>query len=320
MANTVFEVMKPGLSTTVQDLGRTGYQQYGIVVSGAMDRFALQVGNILVGNWRGAAGLEIAMIGPELRLLQDTVIAVCGADVSPTLDGMTIPLWKSLQVKAGQILRFGQPKSGLYAYLTVAGGIEVRTVMGSRATYVKAKLGGFKGRRLQKEDVLKRGDIKTTIRVLAGRRLTPGYIPDYGCTERIRVVIGPDHDAFTKESMRAFLSEKYEVTSQSDRMGYRLKGPKLQHASSADIISDAILPGTIQVPANGEPIVLLADRQTTGGYARIATVISVDLPYVAQMAPGYPFCFEPVSVEEAQGLFVQQEKFMRQLSMGAGVY
>lgn len=318
MGHKALEVIRPGLATSVQDLGRIGYQQYGVVVSGAMDAFAVQVGNLLVGNRREEAGLEMTVMGPELRVLQDTVIAICGADLTPTLNGTEIPLWKSIQVKQGQTLRFGQPRSGVYAYLAIQGGIHVPEIMGSKSTYVKAKMGGLEGRYLKKGDVL---ETAAVTKKWAGRRgLSASTIPDYRSSQTIRVVLGPDHESFDQASIDTFLSETYRVTTQSDRMGYRLSGPKLRHLSGADIISDAILPGAIQVPANGVPIVLLADRQTTGGYTRIATVITVDLPRIAQMTPNSELAFEAISVEEAQQLLIGQERLLRQLSVIAGVY
>lgn len=320
MGRGVLEVIKPGLATSVQDLGRTGYQQYGVVVSGAMDAYALQVGNLLVGNRRGAAGLEITLMGPELGILRDTTIAVCGADLSPTVDGVPIPVWKSVQVKKGQTLTFGQPRSGVYAYLTVSGGIRVPDVMGSKSTYAKARLGGVKGRYVKKGDVLKAEDMADRVKKVGRRGIPASNVPDYRPSKSIRVVLGPDHELFDLESIETFLSEAYRVTTQSDRMGYRLSGPKLKHTSGADIISDAIMPGTVQVPANGEPIVLMADRQTTGGYSRVATVTSVDLPYVAQLPPGSKLTFEAVSVEEAHRLWIERETLLRQLSIAAGVY
>lgn len=319
MAVQVIEVLKPGLFTTVQDLGRSGYQQYGVVVSGAMDRYALQVSNLLVGNARGEAALEVTLTGPELGLLSDTVVAVCGADLSPALDGKPIPLWKSVRVKKGQILRFGQPKNGIYAYVAFAGGIAVPSVMGSKSTYVKGRLGGLEGRPLKKGDVLACASCDWKAKNLFDRRLPPRHIPDYASRQNVRVVLGPDVDHFHEESVDVFLSHPYRVTSQMDRMGYQLEGPSLRHVKGADIVSDGIAPGTIQVPASGKPMILMADRQTTGGYARIATVISVDLPRVAQTRPGRKLLFEAVRVEEAQALYVEQETFLRTLQIGAAL-
>lgn len=319
MENAVIKVEKPGLSTSIQDLGRYGYQQYGMVAAGAMDSFALQVGNLLVGNPRNAAGIEAVIMGPQFKFLKDTVIAICGADLSPTIDGDKIPLWTSIPVHKGQTLAFGHPKNGAYTYITVAGGIETEVVMGSRSTYVKASIGGKEGRFLRKDDILEGGN--STLRSpFIKRRLPPSLIPEYDRHSKIRVVLGPDNDAFKKSSVKTFLSEKYEMTKHTDRMGARLKGPKIEHRSGADIISDSIFPGTIQVPANGQPIILLADRQTTGGYTRIANVISVDIAKVAQNLPGAEFEFEEISVKEAQQLYIEREKLFRKLSIGTGTY
>ncbi|WP_085991155.1 biotin-dependent carboxyltransferase family protein [Oceanobacillus senegalensis] len=317
MAKAVIEVEKSGLSTSIQDLGRMGYQQYGMVVSGAMDILALQVGNLLVGNKRDAAGIEVVIMGPKLRFLKDTIIAVCGADLSAKLDGKDIPMWTSISIKSGQIITFGQPKNGAYAYVCIAGGIETPMVMGSRSTYVKASIGGFQGRFLRKGDVLETGT--PIIKQRRMKRLTKDSIPIYDTERKIRVVLGPDLDAFQRSSVETFLSETYKITKKADRMGARLEGPKLEHVNGADIISDSIFPGTIQVPANGQPIVLLADRQTTGGYTRIANVISVDFARVAQNLPGAELQFEAISVEKAQTLHVKRERFLRILSMAAGV-
>ncbi|MBB5172640.1 biotin-dependent carboxyltransferase family protein [Texcoconibacillus texcoconensis] len=315
----VFRIVKPGLLTTVQDLGRTGYQQYGMVVSGAMDIYALQVGNLLVGNERGEAGLEITIMGPEIELLEDAVIAICGADLSATVDNKPAPLWKSFYVQQGQTIRFGRPVSGARAYITVAGGISIPTVMGSKSTYMKAQVGGVDGRELQKGDVIEKGKPTFHNRGLVSRSLKSSLVPDYERDQTLRVILGPDEQAFHESSIGTFLSEAYEISPQSDRMGYRLQGAKLTHVSGADILSDAIFPGTIQVPASGEPIILLADRQTTGGYTRIGTVISVDLPYLGQMLPGNKISFQAVSIDEAQALNVKREKAFRQLSLGAGI-
>jgi len=317
LENAVIKVEKSGLTTSVQDLGRTGYQQYGMVVSGAMDPYALQVGNLLVGNERNAAGIEAVIMGPKLQFLKDTVIAICGADLSPQLDGKDIPMWTSIFVHKGQSLSFGQPKKGVYTYIAVAGGIDVPVVMGSRSTYVKAGIGGIEGRFLQKDDLLPSGKVTGKNRV---RRLPDNLIPNYQSDQKIRVILGPDRDAFLQESIETFLTGTYEITKQTDRMGMRLNGPKLQHVTGADIISDSIFPGTVQVPANGQPIILLADRQTTGGYTRIATVISVDIARVAQNLPGRKLQFEAISVHEAQTLRIKQEKILHQLAVGAGVF
>jgi len=315
----VIKVVKPGLATSIQDLGREGYQQYGVVVAGAMDSFALQVGNLLVGNPRDEAGLEVVIMGPKLLILEDTVLAICGADLSPELDGQAVSMWKSFTARKGQQLAFGQPKNGGYAYIAVAGGIKTPVVMGSKSTYTKARIGGFKGRYLQKEDYLECGEPYLPLKRVSGRGMAGIPLPDYNTKRTIRVILGPDQDKFTESAMKQLQTSTYKVTSQSDRMGYRLEGPPLSHVQRADILSDAILPGTIQVPANGQPIILLADRQTTGGYTRIGTVITVDLPFIAQKLTGHELQFKVIHVEEAQRLYVERELLLRKLQVGAGV-
>jgi antagonist of KipI len=316
MKKRLFRVIKPGLFTTFQDLGRTGYQQYGMVVAGAMDEYALQIANLLVGNARNEAALEITMIGPMLRALEDTVIAICGGNLSLTVNGESAPMWKSFLVKKGDVLAFGRPIEGARAYMSVAGGFDIPVVMGSKSTYLKAKIGGLDGRALQIDDVLY--GMETT-RATAGRALHFEEIPTYKKEITVRVCLGPHHHAFSESSIETFFSSIYEVTPQSDRMGYRLKGPALEHIETADIISEAIPLGGIQVPANGEPIILMADRQTTGGYTRIATVISIDIPLLAQALPGCSVRFIAVSVEEAQRLYRERERFLRVLEKVARV-
>ncbi|NMH72136.1 biotin-dependent carboxyltransferase [Bacillus sp. RO2] len=305
MSSPLFQVMKPGLLTTLQDLGRTGYQEFGMVVAGAMDAFALQIGNLLVGNEKGEAALEVTIMGPELKALEDVVVAICGGNLSPKVNGKQAPMWKSFKVKKGELIEFGRPVEGARAYICVEGGFDVPVVMGSKSTYLKAQIGGLQGRALEKDDVLYG---ESTNEATTGRSIHPDEIPSYEKEMEIRVCLGPHLDAFHDSSVETFLSATYEITPQSDRMGYRLKGPKIQHKTSADIISEAIPLGGIQVPADGSPILLMADRQTTGGYTRIATVISYDIPLLAQAQPGTSIRFREVSVEEAQVLYLKRAK------------
>nr|WP_318539720.1 biotin-dependent carboxyltransferase family protein [Terribacillus saccharophilus] len=310
MSKKLFQVIKPGLLTTFQDLGRTGYQEYGVVVAGAMDDFSLQIANLLVGNQRDDAGLEVTMMGPVLKVLEDSVIAITGGNLSPRVNGQPAPMWKSFEVKEGQLVEFGQPMEGIRSYISVAGGFDLPAVMGSNSTYLKAKIGGLNGRALEKEDILYGNE---DAHAVTGRSLHYDEIPKYQKEVTVRVVLGPHQDAFTDEAIKTFLSSNYEITPQSDRMGFRLKGPELTHKTTADIISEAIPLGGIQVPANGQPIILMADRQTTGGYTRIATVISADISLLAQAAPGAVVRFEEVSVGEAQEVYQGRESLLRVL-------
>jgi biotin-dependent carboxylase-like uncharacterized protein len=265
-----------------------------------MDSYALRLANRLLGNENNAAGLEITMRGPEMRFLGDAVIALTGADLMPRINDQEIPLWETVAVRAGDQLAFGGIRSGCRSYLAVAGGIDVPVVLGSRATYIRGGLGGLEGRQLKAGDVLYAGSPRKG--VMPGMRVPGGLIPLYGREFCVRVVLGPQDDYFPAESIRAFLSEAYQVTAEADRMGCRLEGAKICHKQGADIISDGISPGSIQVPGHGMPIIMLADRQTTGGYAKIATAISADMSKLAQVKPGDFIRFAKTSVEEAQAI------------------
>lgn len=291
-------VLNPGLLTTVQDLGRMGYQQFGVSVSGVMDPRAAAIGNILVGNPQGEAVLECTLMGPQLKFETDEVIAVTGGDLSPTLDGQPVPAYAALVVKAGQTLRFGAPKAGCRAYIAFAGGLDIPLVMGSRSTYMKAAIGGFEGRKLQKGDVLGLRAPVAGYANLHQRAIAPEFVPRPVYT--LRVVLGPQDDAFTPEGVATFLGSEYTVTNEFDRMGCRMDGPAIQHKNGGDIISDGIAFGAIQVPGSGKPILMGADRQTTGGYTKIATVISADFRLLAQLKAGDKVRFEAVSVQAAQ--------------------
>ncbi|MEH7096708.1 biotin-dependent carboxyltransferase family protein [Neobacillus vireti] len=308
----ILKVWKPGLQTTVQDLGRYGYQQFGISPSGAMDTYSMQVANILVGNHNGEAVLEAAIIGPQVEAISDVAIAICGGDFTPHVDGAEVPMWKSFLLRKGQVLTVGHCQRGARAYIAIGGGIEVPFVLGSKSTFLNGKFGGLEGRALQKGDVLAGSPL---IRK-PYKMLHPELVPHYTKEMTIRVVIGPHENRFTEESIYRFLSEKFMVTHQANRMGYQLKGPKLEHIGGPDIISDPIPLGGIQVPASGQPIILLADRQTTGGYTRIGTVISVDIPRVAQAVPDSILHFSMVSVEEAQQHYLERQRLLRHLQLG----
>lgn len=307
------KVEKSGMMTTVQDQGRRGFQQFGISESGAMDPWALRWANFLVGNEENAAGIEVTLMGPQLLFEQDAVIAVGGADLSVKLDQTPIPRWTSIHVRAGQRLSFGKPRFGVRAYVAVQGGIDVPVALGSRATFIKAKLGGFRGRELRNGDVLPVGECKTQV---LRRRLHPALLPDYDLDEPLRVIPGPDLEMFSEEALSTFFGEVYSLTNEVDRMGYRLNGPPLPLASNSSMLSDAVAMGTIQIPSSGFPLLLLADRQTSGGYARIGTVIHEDLPKTAQLGPHAAVSFSRVTLEEAQQLRRKREyqyRWMKQI-------
>lgn len=309
----MIEVLRPGLLTTVQDLGRTGYQQYGMVVGGAVDRDALYIGNLLVGNMPYEAGLEITLIGPILKAHQDMTIAITGTPLGALLDGEKVPMWTSLLWEKESTLSFEGNPSGMRAYLVVAGGIDVPVVMGSRSTYIPAQIGGWKGRALQQGDQLciGVGGMQRTYR----RRLAPKYIPDYTGHNVIRVVLGPHVHHFSKLGISTFLTAHYTVSTQLNRMGVRFIGEQIEHLKTADIPSQAVTFGTIQVAADGLPVVMLADRQITGGYTQIATAITIDRSVLAQLKAGEVVCFKEVSLEEAHRLYRVHINFMRQLEL-----
>ena len=308
----ILEVLDGGILTTVQDLGRRGYQRYGVPQSGALDSYALRVGNLLVGNPEGAAGLEMTLAGPRLRLLADTVLAVTGADLRAHLNDVPLPLWRAAAAPAGAILSFADVAQGMRAYLAAAGGIDVPPVMGSRSTYLRARLGGLEGRALRPGDHLATAWEGALDRV-EGRRLPDEGAPIHQRSPVLRVVLGPHTDAFEPQGLQAFLVAPYTISAQSDRTGYRLQGPPVEHSGRADIVSEGVPLGAVQVAGDGMPMVLLTDRGTTGGYTKIATVISVDLPRLAQATPGDIVTFQSVTLEEAHALLREQEEFLDRL-------
>lgn len=277
------KVLKPGLLTTVQDVGRWGFQHEGVPVAGPMDLVSHRLANLLVGNDPHAALLEITIVGPVLAFESEALFACTGAEFDLWLDGQLVSNSVVCQAQSGSVLRFGSRRVGARAYLAFAGGIDVPAVLGSRATHLVSKLGGIAGRAVRAGDRLSLGQpwADTQRGRNAAWTLT---LPNGGAS--LRVMLGPQVDYFTPSAIERFCNGRYVVTTQSNRMAYRLDGPLLEHAGDADIVSDATPMGVIQVPASGQPILLMADRQTTGGYPKIGTVISADLPLAGQLAPG----------------------------------
>jgi biotin-dependent carboxylase-like uncharacterized protein len=305
-----FRVISPGSFTTVQDRGRYSFLDRGVPPSGALDFFAFTIANLLVGNPSGAAALEITMMGPSLEVLGDADVALTGADMTMTINQELAPTWQMLRVKKGDVIRIRQAKSGCRAYLAVTGGIDVPVVMGSRSTCVKAKIGGVEGRTLRKDDVLGRipgGPLSKP------RRLPADFIPTFSPDVVLRAVAGPQDEAFAS-GLETFFGSVYEVTPEADRMGYRLQGPAIHHDECfpQSIISEPTIPGNVQLPADGQPIILLVE-QTTGGYTKIATVISTDLPWIAQAVPGNRVRFQKVTLEEAHRIYREQVSLLRQI-------
>lgn len=314
-STATIEVLKPGAYTTVQDLGRTGHQHLGVPVSGAMDEVAHRLANALVGNPAGAATLEATLMGPALRFGADAVIACCGADLSASVDGTAVPLATAFPVQAGAILQFGRKVAGLRGYLAVRGGFAVPGIMGSSSTYARAGFGGFGGRALRKGDVLHfspcapgLADRSQAVRTAEAALLaaTDGQGP-------IRVVAGPEWEQFTAAARQLWLGEPWRIGPQSDRMGYRFEGAALERSTPSNILSEPVTFGTVQVPPDGLPIVLMAERQTTGGYPRIANVIAADLFRLAQCAPGDHVRFALVDMDAAQRLFIERAELFKAL-------
>lgn len=306
--NDIFEVTSPGLLTTVQDLGRKGYQQYGLAVSGATDPYAHRMANILVCNSESAATIEITVIGPKIKVLQTAVLAITGGQINPQLNGQHVRMWRSFTVHEGDELSFKGCVSGCRAYIGVAGGIDVESVLGSRATDLMSEIGGVRGRSLNKGDLIHVRDRGKATQQIAGRILPSVYIPLYKNEITVRVVRGPQDDAFTRKGMNTFLSSTYTVSIDSDQMACRLEGERIEHATCADIASEGMFIGAIQVPENGLPILFQAGRPSIGGYTKIAGVVSVDLPKVAQLKPNDRISFTEIDLREAHELLVEQER------------
>ncbi|NBI68167.1 biotin-dependent carboxyltransferase [Pseudoflavonifractor sp. 60] len=294
-----FITENPGVLTTIQDEGRYGYEQFGMSPAGPMDLRAFRTANLLVDNDPGESALEATALGPALRFDQDNVAAVTGADMAPTLNGRPCPMYQAVAVKAGDVLRLGAAKSGLRSYIAFAGGLDVPQVMGSRATALQNQVGGYQGRRLAKGDAV---GFRAPNPGLALPRVAPVPPPE-GKEAVIRVILGPQDDMFTQEGLNTFLSQPYTVSKDFDRMGCRLEGAVIAHSGDGNIISDGMVTGAIQVPTSGQPIIMLAERQTVGGYTKIATVISADLPRVGQRKTGDVIRFQAVTVEEAHQLW-----------------
>ena len=311
-----FVVKKPGVLASVQDMGRVGHMGSGFSPSGAMDARALSIGNLLVENDIDAPAIEFALAGPTLRFTSDTYIAITGGNFSPTLDEKPISSYKTYRVRRGSILRISAATAGVYGYVCIAGGsVRVPEVLGSYSTNLKAGIGGFHGRLLQAGDYLpfvtKYYEFMPN---LGSHAIDPDPYYDFESDViKLRVVLGPQDDMFTLSGIDKFLTEQFTVSTKCDRMGYRLDGPEIETTNGSDIISDGIALGAIQVPSHGRPIIMLADRQTTGGYAKIATVISADIPKLVQAKAGKMIEFESVSVQEAQEILTEQAKYLRKL-------
>lgn len=297
----MLEVLDVSGIASIQDRGRTGRRRFGVPASGPMDAFAFQAANLLAGNSPDAASVEIGGGDLELRAGQDCVIAVAGSGYALSVYTWEFPLWDSCFVRSGWTIRLSKSGPGMWAYLAVAGGIDVPSVLGSRSTYLRGQFGGNEGRLLQAGDILRAGTPAKSLSNLAARSLAEVARPDYSEYPTLSVILGPQVERFTNESLDTFLSSPYKVALASDRMGYRLEGPALVHLGSADLTSEGMTTGAVQVPASGQPIVIMSDSPTTGGYPKIACVTSADLPLLAQCAPGRgEVRFQQTTIEQAQ--------------------
>ncbi len=294
-----FDILSPGPLTTIQDSGRYGFGRYGVPPSGALDTFSLRIANLLVGNPEHEAGLEITIMGLKMVCLTDLSIAVTGADLRVQLNGKSLPMWRSHRMKKDDVLHFKALQSGCRAYLAVGGGIHVDQVLGSKSTNLISGFGGYEGRPLKAGDRLYAGSPENFLDC-SQRELPLNAIPRYPKDWSLRVLLGPQDDDFTEESKRLFMESPYSVTPKSDRTGIRVSGPLIHRRSGVkeSIISEGVVPGSIQVPGDGQPILILGET-VTGGYRKIATVISADLPLLGQMKPGDRIRFRSVSLEEA---------------------
>ena len=299
-------VLKAGMLTTVQDLGRTGYQSQGFSVAGVMDVRSFKIANLLLDNPENEAVLEFTLIGPTLQFTSETIVAITGGDFTPTLNGEPVPMYQALYINRGDILKFGSARTGSRGYLSFSSYLDIPVVMGSRCTNLKSRIGGFKGRKLKDEDYINFRIKRRYLPFFLSRKLKSDEFSQESAV--LRVVMGPQDDMFDRQGIETFLSREYTVTSDFDRMGCRLEGPFIAQKASMDMISDGIAYGSVQVPSHGKPIILLSDRQTTGGYPKIATVASVDIPKLVQRKTDHRIRFEAIRVQEAQKLYLEEER------------
>jgi antagonist of KipI len=300
-------VHEPGLFTTVQDLGREGFGPMGVSASGAADPISLRIGNRLIGNAEGAAALEMTLVGGSLTFARRGTIALTGADFGASLGGVPLPMWTSIEVQAGQTLALGPSRSGARAYFCIQGGIAVKPFLGSASTHVLSGLGGFEGRPLRKGDLLEVGPANSSPQK---RSLSPQALERLQPRKVLRVTAGPQSDWFAPSAWKQFFESSFRVTEQSNRMGIRLEGRGIPIDPSQEMITEGVSLGAIQVPPSGQPIILFVEQQTTGGYPKIANVISADVHSLGQLRPRDEIRFERVEINEARSLLIQQEALL----------
>jgi antagonist of KipI len=317
-------VSHAGFLTFVQDLGRTGYRQFGVSLAGALDVFALRVANLLVGNDESAAGLEITFGGLQLQFADERIVAWCGGDFDVQGGSRSLPAGHATRLQACEELKFGRPQIGCRSWLAISGAVDVPIVLGSRSTDLRANFGGFGGRALRDGDVLQLGarpvsPIPATERISSWSASKP-WSQTAVSTPVLRFVRGAAWDLFNDVTIQRLTSEAFAVSPDSDRMGVRLDGPELRRDNDVDLISEAVAPGTIQVPSSGKPILLLGDCQTIGGYPKIAHVITVDLGIAAQLRAGDRVRFSEVSLADADRLLLERESELKRFRIGLSLH
>ncbi len=295
-------IKKAGMLTSVQDLGRWGYQSSGVPVAGAMDLPALKLGNAMLGNPEGAAALEVTLLGPEIEIKGGGAAVFAGADLGFSVNGRAVGSWRAVVLQDGDIITFTGPKgAGCRGCLCFAGGVDVPVVMNSRTTSMRAKIGGLDGRALKSGAVIKVGEPATLWRRLEGFRLPAELNPAVTAEEPLAIITGLQQDAFTEEGRKLLFASEYLITAESDRMGCRLEGPKIEHSDKgADIVSDGIPLGAVQIPGHGMPIIMLADRQTTGGYTKIGVLTPLSVEALVQKMPGMKVRFREAGLSEGE--------------------
>lgn len=320
-------ILKAGLLTTIQDNGRYGYQKYGVVVSGAMDNFSMRLSNIIVGNDENEAVFEITLMGPELKIKKGNLISITGADLSPTINGIKIPMGRPVYLNEDCILKFGACIYGCRAYLSIAGGFDIPIAMKSKSTYIRGGMGGKDGRALRNGDEIKiaeKNDLsKKIIKKLFDMKSKKAFtFPRWYIKEaifknlennEIRVLEDRQFKDVSYESIDKFFHSEFVIDSKSDRMGYRLNGPEIKFKHEIEMISGEVSFGTIQIPPDGKPIILLADRATAGGYPKIAHVIYYDFQKLVQLKPSEKIKFKSITIEEAEDLYLEREKYIEDL-------
>jgi len=304
---STIQVQSPGLFTTVQDLGRPGFGPMGLSPSGAADPLSLRLGNRLVGNPDGAAALEMTLVGGTFLFSEGGIVALTGSDFAANVGDQSVPVWKATKIIPGQILRIGPTRSGARSCLCIRGGVEVDSLLGSASTHVLSGLGGFEGRALRKGDILKIGVASNSFRE---RRVSPQLLQHVAPRKTLRVTPGPQSDWFPGSSQQQFYSATYRVSEDSNRMGLRLEGTAIPPHGKGQMITEGVSLGAIQISDSGQPIILFVEQQTTGGYPKIANIISADLPSVGQLRPRDEIRFEKVDWETARTLFREQEEMI----------